>query len=72
MLDGHALELVFSQKKKAQVATPKKQSNISTIDLSKMTNKIVVRNLAFEATKQDLKRLFEVSFVCQNGDTSIN
>ncbi|XP_053992119.1 multiple RNA-binding domain-containing protein 1-like [Hylaeus volcanicus] len=61
MLDGHALELVFSQRNKTQTATPKKHSHMTTVDLSKMTNKIVVRNLAFEATKQDLRRLFESS-----------
>eukprot|EP00252_Welwitschia_mirabilis_P000424 TRINITY_DN10427_c0_g1_i2.p1 TRINITY_DN10427_c0_g1~~TRINITY_DN10427_c0_g1_i2.p1 ORF type:complete len:872 (+),score=224.55 TRINITY_DN10427_c0_g1_i2:175-2790(+) len=52
VLDGHALSLQMSYSRKAHEAQGKK------LDKRKSLTKIIVKNLAFEATKKDLRQLF--------------
>ncbi|XP_057872015.2 uncharacterized protein LOC131078359 [Cryptomeria japonica] len=53
VLDGHALSLQISHHKKE--AKTMQQKNL---DKNKSSTKIIVRNVAFEATKKDLRQLF--------------
>eukprot|EP01029_Cantina_marsupialis_P014725 TRINITY_DN32305_c0_g1_i1.p1 TRINITY_DN32305_c0_g1~~TRINITY_DN32305_c0_g1_i1.p1 ORF type:complete len:648 (-),score=247.38 TRINITY_DN32305_c0_g1_i1:17-1960(-) len=55
LLDGHNLELKLSQKKISGEKTKKSRKRSKKGDASR---KIMVRNLAFEATKKDLRKLF--------------
>lgn len=54
VLDGHALNLKISQKKLAQA--PKRKAGES--DDSGRKSKIIVRNVAFEATSNEIRELF--------------
>lgn len=53
VLDGHALSLQLSHSRKEAKSTHEKKH-----DKSKSSTKIIVRNVAFEATKKDLQQLF--------------
>lgn len=53
VLDGHALSLQLSHSRKEAKTTHEKRH-----DKSKSSTKIIVRNVAFEATKKDLGQLF--------------
>jgi len=53
VLDGHALSLQLSHSRKETKSTHEKKH-----DKSKSSTKIIVRNVAFEATKKDLQQLF--------------
>mmetsp|Transcript_3809 Transcript_3809/g.4468 ORF Transcript_3809/g.4468 Transcript_3809/m.4468 type:complete len:747 (+) Transcript_3809:208-2448(+) len=60
MLDGHTLEVKISRKTLASInakSTPKRKEVAGASGEEKNT-KIIVRNLAFEATKKELKQLF--------------
>jgi len=58
-LDEHCLELKISQKPTQNSAHPTNVIGpVPEINISKVHNKLVVRNLAFEATKSDLRKLF--------------
>ena len=52
MLDGHAIELKIAHRAGAKGAAKSKSSD------SEESSKLVVRNIAFEATKQDIRELF--------------
>lgn len=53
VLDGHALSLQISHHKK-EVKTMHQKN----VDKNKSSTKIIVRNVAFEATKKDMRQLF--------------
>ncbi|KAH9290751.1 hypothetical protein KI387_034868, partial [Taxus chinensis] len=53
VLDGHALSLQISHPKKEA-----KSAHEKSLDKNKSSTKIIVRNVAFEATKKDLRQLF--------------
>lgn len=54
VLDGHALNLKISQKKMTQA--PKRKADDA--DLGGRKSKIIVRNVAFEATSNEIRELF--------------
>lgn len=63
MLDGHALELKLSQRRGGaggQQSAAGAGASAARVDPSKMSNKLLVRNIAFEASKKDIRRLFAV------------
>lgn len=51
MLDGHALNLQLCHAKKDSQVSKKKDKDLSS-------TKLLVRNVAFEATEKDLRQLF--------------
>ncbi|CAG8577126.1 1353_t:CDS:10 [Ambispora leptoticha] len=55
-LDGHALQLKFSNYVAASV--PKKRKEKEDPGGKEVSTKIIVKNLAFESTKKDLRELF--------------
>ncbi|XP_031480603.1 uncharacterized protein LOC116250805 [Nymphaea colorata] len=54
ILEGHALKLELCHVKKG----PGDGTSSSKLDKEKSSTKLIVRNIAFEATKKDLKQLF--------------
>ena len=60
MLDGHTLTLKFSVPK----TEPAQQKRKKTAVEREPTTKIIVRNLAFQATKQELRELFQYDEYC--------
>lgn len=70
ILDDHALKLSLSKKNVSESETKKKQEKLlekrkrQQTELAKteneeaQSNKLMVKNLAFEATKNDIKELF--------------
>ena len=56
ILDEHSLQLSVSKPKKEN---PKNKKNKSINDKFKNSNKILIRNIPFEATKNDIKNLFK-------------
>lgn len=54
ILEGHALKLELCHVKKG----PSDGTPSSKLDKEKSSTKLIVRNIAFEATKADLKQLF--------------
>eukprot|EP01018_Ginkgo_biloba_P026331 Gb_22091 [translate_table: standard] len=64
-LDGHALVLQVSHHRNE--ARSSYEMKPQKIDKSKISMKLIVRNIAFEATKKDLRQLFspfgQVSFL---------
>jgi len=50
MLDGHSLQLKFSQRKKEDPTTERKSTEIGSI-----TSKLLIKNVPFEATKKELR-----------------
>ncbi|CAG8453880.1 4105_t:CDS:10 [Ambispora gerdemannii] len=56
VLDGHALQLKFSNHVAASV--PKKRKEKKDPGNKQVSTKIIVKNLAFESTKKDLRELF--------------
>ncbi|KAF3789922.1 putative RNA-binding protein 19 [Nymphaea thermarum] len=54
ILEGHALKLELCHVKKG----PGDGTTSSKLDKEKSSTKLIVRNIAFEATKKDLKQLF--------------
>eukprot|EP00923_Selenidium_pygospionis_P032678 GHVN01057556.1.p1 GENE.GHVN01057556.1~~GHVN01057556.1.p1 ORF type:complete len:211 (-),score=33.50 GHVN01057556.1:1906-2538(-) len=65
VVDDHALRLSFAKGNQESIANsaPRAQkrdaaTDSGEVDLSKVSNKILVRNLAFEATNKDLRNLF--------------
>jgi multiple RNA-binding domain-containing protein 1 len=53
-LDGHALILQLSHAKDSVAKTTPGKSSVS----NESSTKLIVRNVAFEATKKDLQQLF--------------
>lgn len=76
-VDGHVIELKVSERLPSS-GTSNEQNLTSTVDLSKLTQKLTVRNLAFQATKKDLRRLFAVRyrakfcFPCRSNDSYLD
>lgn len=56
LLDGHTLQLSVSKKKVDQTTNRRKKQQLG---FEPKSAKLVVRNVAFEATKQDLRDLFK-------------
>lgn len=57
ILDGHVLKFSISKRKITDNSKKKLKRNRADLEA---TSKVLVRNIAFEATKQDLKDLFNV------------
>ncbi|CEM11929.1 unnamed protein product [Vitrella brassicaformis CCMP3155] len=66
VLDGHSLQLKVAGRQAANTNTTRspptpskgRTDEAGNIDLSKVTSKLVVRNLAFEASRRDVRQLF--------------
>jgi len=54
LLDGHSLELKFSQRKEEIKTRERKQTKSNML----ATNKLLVKNLPFQASPKELKDLF--------------
>lgn len=57
-LDGHALELKFSHSQKRPESDSKKKKSSSAVPTKPASPKLLIRNLAFEATKAEITTLF--------------
>ncbi len=58
MLDGHALMLQLSHNTKKSGDSDSRASAVKKVDKKESSTKIIVRNVAFEATRKDLQQLF--------------
>jgi multiple RNA-binding domain-containing protein 1 len=56
LLDGHTLQLSVSKKTVEQNTNRRKKQQL---EFEPKSAKLIVRNVAFEATKQDLRDLFK-------------
>ncbi|RLN80671.1 hypothetical protein BBJ28_00015749 [Nothophytophthora sp. Chile5] len=56
VVDGHALKLILSQKKLTEA--PKRKAGDGNAEASGRKSKIIVRNVAFEATSNEIRELF--------------
>lgn len=56
MLDEHALQLRLSKKKQGRASVKRKRTDMESD--SKKSAKLMVKNLAFEATRGDVRQLF--------------
>ncbi|CAM6046368.1 unnamed protein product [Sphagnum compactum] len=58
VLDGHALMLQLSHNTKKSGDSDSRASAVKKVDKKESSTKIIVRNVAFEATRKDLQQLF--------------
>lgn len=62
MLDGHQLQLSFSRKRIESDPSVKRK----TVNVGKSSTKINVKNVAFQATKKELRELFSYVIIFIN------
>lgn len=61
VVDDHVINLQISKKSDITPKSPKKSSAAQTEGTDRITKKIMVKNLPFEASVKDLRQLFQVS-----------
>ena len=59
MLDGHNLELKFSNRSSTQSTQKSKKTNLNQQNVEK-SSKLLVRNIPFEAKAKEIEELFRV------------